>query len=106
MPAARLTVRMKTTIRSNWSHAVLVCRKCAKKLEKKGLGFGPGGKSLAKRLREGGAGKGRKARVGVIEVPCLDICPKGGVVVIDSRRPREWRILYPDASGNAVESLA
>lgn len=104
---------MKTTIRANWSHAVLVCRKCSKKLEKKGKGFGPDDKRLAAALkRELGAGagagktKGRKARVGVIEVPCLDICPKGGVVVIDSRRPQDWRILTPDAPFDAVaESL-
>lgn len=89
---------MKTKVRANWSHAVLVCRKCSKKLEKKGRGFGPDNKRFAAALkRELGAGKGRKAAVGVIEVPCLDICPKGGVVVIDSRHPDDWRILTPDA---------
>ena len=89
---------MKTKVRANWSHAVLVCRKCSKKLERKGRGFGPDGKRLAPALkRELAAGKGRKAQVGVIEVPCLDICPKGGVVVIDSRHPEAWRIVTPDA---------
>lgn len=89
---------MKTTIRAKWSHAVLVCAKCSKKLAKKGHGFGPDDKRLAAALkRELGAGKGRKAEVGIIEVPCLDICPKGGVVVIDSRRPEEWRIVTADA---------
>ncbi|ANK12307.1 (2Fe-2S) ferredoxin domain-containing protein [Erythrobacter neustonensis] len=98
---------MKTKIRANWSHAVLVCAKCSKKLDKKDLGFGPDDKRLAAALkRELGAGKGRKAAVGVIEVPCLDICPKGGVVVIDSRRPEEWRIITPDAPfEEAVEAL-
>lgn len=98
---------MKTKIRANWSHAVLVCRKCSKKLEKKDQGFGPDGKRLAAALkRELGAGKARKARVGVIEVPCLDICPKGGVVVIDSRHPQDWRILTPDAPfDETVEGL-
>lgn len=89
---------MKTKIRANWSHAVLVCAKCSKKLAKKGRGFGPDGKRIAAALKqELGAGKGRKARVGVIEVPCLDICPKGAVVVVDSRSPHEWRIISPDA---------
>lgn len=89
---------MKTKICANWSHAVLVCKKCSKKLEKKGQGFGPDDKRLSAALKRAlGAGKTRKARVGVIEVPCLDICPKGGVVVIDSRRPGEWRIITPDA---------
>lgn len=97
---------MKTKIRTNWSHAVLVCRKCSKKLEKKGRGFGPDDKRLAAALkRELGAGKGRKAKVGVIEVPCLDICPKGAVVVIDSRRPEEWRIIDPAAPFDAEVEL-
>lgn len=98
---------MKTKVRSNWSHAVLVCRKCSKKLEKKGQGFGPDDKRLAAALkRELGAGKARKAGLGVIEVPCLDICPKGGVVVIDSRHPQDWRILTPGAPlDEAVEAL-
>jgi predicted metal-binding protein len=77
---------------------VLVCSKCAKKLDKSGRGFGPESKRLKAALkRELGAGKGRRSPIGVIEVPCLDICPKGGVVVIDSRRPGEWRIITPDA---------
>ena len=89
---------MKTKVRANWSHAVLVCRKCSKKLAKKDLGFGPEDKRLAVALkRELGAGKGRKARVGIVEVPCLGICPKSGVVVIDSRQPQEWRIVAAGA---------
>lgn len=98
---------MKTTIRSKWSHAVLVCARCSKKLDKNGRGFGPDAKRLKAALkRELGEGKGRKARVGVIEVPCLDICPKGGVVVIDSRKPGEWRIITPDAPfADEVERL-
>lgn len=95
---------MKTKIRANWSHAVLVCKKCSKKLKKKAHGFGPDDKPLAAALkRELGAGKGRKAKVGVIEVPCLDICPKGGVVVVDSRHPQDWRIVTPDAAAFADE---
>lgn len=98
---------MKTKVRANWSHAVLVCRKCSKKLEKKGRGFGPYDKRLAVALkRELAAGKGRKAQVGVIEVPCLDICPKGGIVTIDTRRPQDWRILTPEAPfGDEIEPL-
>ncbi|MEE4153976.1 MAG: (2Fe-2S) ferredoxin domain-containing protein [Erythrobacter sp.] len=93
---------MKTEIRSNWSHAILVCAKCNKKAKKRGLAYGPEGTTLTKALkRELGAGsklgKGRKARLGLVEVPCLDICPKGGVVLVDSRTPGQWRILTPDA---------
>ncbi len=89
---------MKTEIRSNWSHAILVCKKCSRKLAKRGDGFGDSQKPLAKALKkELGAKKGRKAKLGIIEVPCLDICPKKGVVLVDSRTPGQWRIVMPDA---------
>ena len=89
---------MKTEIRSNWSHAILVCRKCSKKQVKRGQGFGAKNGPLAKALKkELGAGKGRKAKLGIVEVPCLDICPKRGVVLVDTRAPDQWRIVGPDA---------
>lgn len=87
---------MKTEVRANWSHAILVCKKCSKKQAKKSKGFGPQQKRLAAALkREMGGGKSRKSPVGVIEVSCLDICPKNGVVIIDSRAPDTWRIIDP-----------
>jgi len=93
---------MKTEVRANWSHAILVCKKCSKKQAKKGHGFGPQQKHLKAALKhELGAGKGRKSPVGVIEVSCLDICPKKGVVVIDSRAPDTWRILDPEGDFEA-----
>lgn len=89
---------MKTLIRSNWSHAILVCKKCSKKSVKRTGGYGPKGKPLSKALKqELGTRKGRKSKLGLIEVPCLDICPKEGVVVVDSRTPGQWRIVTPDA---------
>lgn len=89
---------MKTEIRSNWSHAILVCRKCSKKLEKRSGGFGPKGARLAKALKqELGTKKGRKASLGIIEVSCLDICPKNAVVLVDTRTPGQWRLVAPDA---------
>lgn len=75
---------------------MLVCRKCSKRL---GGGFGvDGDESLARVLRrELGAGKkgkrARKARAGVIEVGCLDVCPKGAVVAIASAEPGQWRVV-------------
>ena len=88
---------MKGEIRSNWSHAILVCRKCSRKQAKRAEG--PGGKKgLAKALKkELAAGKGRKAKLGIVEVPCLDIFPKRGVVLVDTRKPDQWRIVGPDA---------
>lgn len=86
---------MKTAVRSDWQGALLVCRKCSKRL---GGGFGPRGKTrLAKVLRKAIGGKGRKARLGVVEVGCLDVCPKDAVTVIDTRRPGEWLLIGPGA---------
>lgn len=88
---------MKTEVRANWSHAILICKKCSKKQAKRG-GFGRKGKRLAAALKdEMGGGKGRKATTGIVEVSCLDICPKKGVVLVDSRSPGVWRIVTPDA---------
>ena len=87
---------MKGQVKASWSHAVLVCRKCSKKL---GGGFGKKGKErLAKVLRKRlGAKKGRKGHIGVVEVPCLDVCPKKAVMLIDARQPGVWHVVRPDA---------
>jgi hypothetical protein len=80
-------------VRTQWSDVVLVCRKCSKKL--KGGGFGPDGdQKLGKALRrELGGGKSRKARAGVIEVGCFDLCPKDAVVVANAATPGEWLVV-------------
>jgi len=83
-------------VRAEWRDVVLVCRKCSKKLDG---GFGlKGDKRLAKVLRKalaepGAKAKGRKAAVGVVEVDCLDICPKGAVTTIRAGDPKSWRIV-------------
>ena len=92
---------MKREVRSDWTGAILVCGKCSKKI---GGGFGEDGRTpLAKLLRKTlGAGKGRKASLGVIETKCLDVCPKRGVVVIDAARPGRWEIVAPGTSAGEV----
>ena len=95
---------MKARVRSNWQGAILVCAKCEKKL---GGGFGANGrqrlsKCLAKR---NGGGKGRKARLGVIASPCLKICPKGAVTVVDAAHPREWLIVDQGTPIEEVEAM-
>jgi predicted metal-binding protein len=84
-------------VKTRWSNAVLVCRKCSKKL--KG-GFGPDGKKpLARAIRKHlQLGKGRKSGAGIIEVGCLDICPKRAVTVVDTRHPDQWLIVRPGAN--------
>lgn len=87
---------MKPLVRSNWQNAVLVCRKCSKKVDG---GFGPEGEErLAKALRKHLAlKKGRKAAAGVVEVDCLGVCPKGAVTVVNGAASREWLLVRPGA---------
>ncbi len=87
---------MKDHVRSNWHNAVLVCRKCSKKLDG---GFGPDGdqrpvKALRKHLA---LKKGRKAAAGIVEVNCLGICPKGAVTVVNGADSRDWLLVRPGA---------
>jgi predicted metal-binding protein len=93
---------LKDHVRSNWSNAVLVCRKCSKKLDG---GFGPNGderlaKALRRRLK---LKKGRKAAAGIVEVNCLGICPKGAVTVVNGADSREWLLVR---SGADLDDLA
>lgn len=87
---------MKDYVRSNWRNAVLVCRKCSRKLDG---GFGPDGdERLSKALRKHlSLKKGRKAAAGIIEVNCLGICPKGAVTVVNGADSRDWLLVQPGA---------
>ena len=86
-------------VTSRWNDALLVCGKCTKRV---GGGFGPKRKTRLAKLRRSRLGKGRKAPLGVVETKCLDVCPRNGVVVVDTRRPGEWRIVTP---GSEVDDL-
>jgi predicted metal-binding protein len=95
--------RLKDQVRSNWQQAVLVCRKCSKKLDG---GFGPrGDERLAKALRRHlSIKKGRKAAAGIIEVDCLGVCPKGAVTVVNGAASRDWLLVRPDADLDMLAS--
>ncbi|QLC26795.1 hypothetical protein HFP57_04180 [Parasphingopyxis algicola] len=82
------------TVRSDWQSAILVCRKCSKRL---GGGFGPKGKTrLAKALSKHlGGKKGRTARLGIVEVNCLSVCPKKAVTVVQSGNLLNWVLVKP-----------
>ena len=87
---------MKTLIKADWENAVLICAKCSKRL---GGGFGRNGKkSLAKALRKQlGIKRFRKAPVGIVEVKCLGVCPRGAVTIVNASRLDEWRLVRPGA---------
>lgn len=97
-------------IKSDWTDVVLVCRKCAKKLDG---GFGPhGDQPLPKALRaeiarrEGGKPmkkpRRKGAHVAVIEVDCLDICPKGAAMLVPTGHPGRWRAVPRGADLGAL----
>lgn len=93
---------MRATVPSRWEAAIIVCRKCEKKL---GGGFGGDGRErLSKLLRKhGGGGKGRKAGLGVIESKCLKLCPKRAVTVVSGARPGEWQVIEAGTPIGEVE---
>lgn len=88
--------RVKHLVKSNWSTALLVCAKCSKRM---GGGFGKKGKqSLAKALRQQlGVRRFRKSTVGVVEVKCLGVCPRGAVTLVDARDTGNWRLVQGGA---------
>ena len=91
-----MEARRLKSVRSDWSNTLLVCRKCSKRL---GGGFGPKGRtSLAKALRKHlDVKKGRKGAIGIVEVKCLGLCPRGAVTMIDGRAPGEWLLVKAGA---------
>ena len=96
-----MEARRLKSVRSDWSNTLLVCRKCSKRL---GGGFGPKGRTpLAKALRKHlDVKKGRKGALGIVEVKCLGVCPRGAVTVINGKAPREWLLVKAGADLDSV----
>jgi predicted metal-binding protein len=98
--------------RANWQAAILVCRKCQKRMGDRG--FGPAGrtrlaKALTRRVKQAVAGakvKGRAAPVGIVEVGCLKLCPRGGVTVVVGSKPGCWLVAKPGLSADTILDLA
>jgi hypothetical protein len=99
-----------TPHKARWRAAILVCRKCQKKLDDQG--FGPKGdlrlaKAMKRIVKKSPAGrgaklKGRRAPIGIVEVGCLKLCPKGGVTVVAGDRPERWLVAGEGAAAEAV----
>ena len=86
MPPA--TVAIQPT---GWRDVAFLCRKCGKKLDG---GFGPDGKqSLRRALRDAIRAVGRRGELGILEVGCLGICPKGAVTMGLASAPGEMLIV-------------
>ena len=78
---------LKSRVGAAWENTLLICAKCSKRMDG---GFGPKGRTpLAKALRKHlGLKKGRKASLGIVEVKCLGVCPRGAVTVVNGAAPR------------------
>lgn len=87
--------------RSKWRESVLICRKCSKKLRG---GFGKKGKRSLRGLLQDvyGDAKGRRAELGIVEVPCFKLCPKRAVSVALGSKPG---VLFEIGEGAAVEDV-
>lgn len=106
----KTTAAVLVTHRARWRAAILVCRKCQKKLDNQG--FGPKGdqrlsNALARAVKSSAAAggvklKGRHAPVGVIDVGCLKLCPKHAVTVVSGDRPDRWLAVREGAAAEAV----
>ncbi len=97
-----MEARLKSVVKADWETAILVCAKCSKRLDG---GFGKHGKHrLAKALKTYlGIKRFRKARLGVLEVKCLGVCPRGAVTVVNAADPTRWRLV---PRGADLEALA
>lgn len=76
---------MVRSYRAPWKgELILVCRKCQRKLKHAGKkdGMAKLSKGLKKRAKRNQDG----LKLHVIEVPCLELCPKGGVTVCTQRQ--------------------
>ena len=68
-----------------WKTIVLVCGKCARKLDG---GYGPEGKdTLRSTLRAELKGRGHGREVRIIETRCMGICPKEAVTMVNASNP-------------------
>src|SRR5436305_880580 len=96
-----MEARRLKSVRSDWSNTLLVCRKCSKRLSG---GFGPKGRTpLAKALRKYlDVKKGRKGTLGIVEVKCLGVCPRGAVTVVNGKAPGEWMLVKAGADLDGI----
>lgn len=80
-------------ISAKWDDVLLVCSKCGKKV---GKGFGERGKQTLRKALKAEL-KGKK-RYKVVSVPCLDICPKGAVCLVQASAPGTIHLVKPGAT--------
>jgi hypothetical protein len=87
-----------------WETIILLCRKCARKMDG---GYGTNGKeTLGTALREAFREKGHRRDVRIIETRCMDVCPKKAVTALNANRPdRIMTIPKGTAATEVMEQL-
>ena len=89
-----------TATETGWRDTAFICRKCTRKLDG---GFGAdGNQSLRQALRESLRRRGHRGSLGLIEVGCLVICPKGAVTMGIASNPGEILIVARRTPADAV----
>lgn len=77
-------------VKAKQDATLLVCAKCFKRIDAKDR--------LSKPLKKAVKPLGYK----MVKTRCLGVCPKDAVTLNDSRRPREWLIVRPDAKATEI----
>ncbi len=73
------------SVATGWTDALLICKKCSKKLDG---GFGEdGSETLRRALRGALRTTGQRGQIGLIEVGCLGVCPKRAVTTVRASQP-------------------
>ena len=88
------------TVATGWTDALLICRKCSRKLDG---GFGKDGReSLRRAMRGALRTSGQRGQIGLVEVACLGVCPKHAVTTARASQPGNL-LIVPE--GTPVERL-
>jgi len=91
-----------TTRSTSWRIILLLCGKCARKLDG---GYGADGEeTLRAALRAALKKAGRHKEVRIIETRCMGVCPKGAVAALNATAP--GRILTIPAGTPIADVLA
>ena len=90
-----------TLVGTGWTDALLICRKCSRKLHRGGFGA-DGRETLRQAVRGVLRASGRRGQVGVVEIGCVGICPKRAVTTLLASQPGAFRIV---AAGTPADRL-
>ncbi len=88
-------------VKPHWRDAVLVCARCSRRC---GARFGRSGRErLARALRRYlGIRRFRQATLGVVEVGCLGVCPRGAITIANARVPGRYALATPESDLGAL----